>query len=442
MRNVFTMLVVTALAVAQSPQAQHLKLIAGRGELVDFQGDIARISISNPEVADAVAASTREIMINAKAPGAATVAVWSKSGERAIFQVSVQTNVEPLERLLRETFPLESIRVHAAPDSISLSGDVSSPAVAERAAALAAPFAKTVVNNLQVLPPGPDKQILLRVRFAELNRLASSAFAVNLISTGALNTPGAVTTGQFQPPLPSQVEGVIGGSLQGTTSKFSISDALNIFAFRPDLNLGAFIKALQSRGLLQILAEPNLVATDGKQASFLVGGEFPIPIVQGGVNAGAVTVMFKEFGIRLTFTPVVTPNRTIKLHVQPEVSTIDQANSVTVSGFFIPALATRRMETDIELAEGQSFAIAGLIDDRVTETLAKIPGLGDIPLLGALFRSRLQNKAKTELIVMVTPELTAPVEAAAAAEAPKMPREFLAPQLEGPVTPEAARNRK
>ncbi|MGE5486508.1 MAG: type II and III secretion system protein family protein [bacterium] len=442
MRNVFTMLVVTALAVAQSPQAQHLKLIAGRGELVDFQGDIARISISNPEVADAVAASTREIMINAKAPGAATVAVWSKSGERAIFQVSVQTNVEPLERLLRETFPLESIRVHAAPDSISLSGDVSSPAVAERAAALAAPFAKTVVNNLQVLPPGPDKQILLRVRFAELNRLASSAFAVNLISTGALNTPGAVTTGQFQPPLPSQVEGVIGGSLQGTTSKFSISDALNIFAFRPDLNLGAFIKALQSRGLLQILAEPNLVATDGKQASFLVGGEFPIPIVQGGVNAGAVTVMFKEFGIRLTFTPVVTPNRTIKLHVQPEVSTIDQANSVTVSGFFIPALATRRMETDIELAEGQSFVIAGLIDDRVTETLAKIPGLGDIPLLGALFRSRLQNKAKTELIVMVTPELTAPVEAAAAAEAPKMPREFLAPQLEGPVTPEAARNRK
>lgn len=434
-----TLLALAAMAAAQSPQTQDLKLAAGRGALVDFPRDIARISISNPEVADAVAASTREVMINAKAPGAATVAVWSKSGERTIFHVTVEPNLEPLERLLKETFPLEGIRVHAARDSISLTGNVATPALAERAAALAAPFAKTVVNNLQVLPPGPDKQILLRVRFAELNRLASSAFAVNLLSTGALNTPGVITTGQFQPPRPSEIQGVIGGSLQGTASKFSVSDVLNIFAFRPDLNLGAFIKALQSRGLLQILAEPNLVAADGKEASFLVGGEFPIPIVQGGVNAGAVTVMFKEFGIRLTFTPAVTPNRTIKMHVRPEVSTIDQANSVTVSGFFIPALATRRMETDIELAEGQSFVIAGLIDDRVTETLAKIPGLGDIPLLGMLFRSRQQSKAKTELIVMVTPELASPVEAAAAASDPKMPREFLAPQLEGPVAPPAGR---
>jgi len=439
--KIFVLLVLAAGVAAQTPQTrdQELSLHAGRGVLMDFPANITRISASSPEIADAVAASTREVMINAKAPGAATVIVWMSSGDRAVFHVAVEPNVEPLERLLKETFPLEGIRVHAARDSISLTGNVSAQAISERAAALAAPFAKTVVNNLQVAPSGPGKQILLRVRFAELNRLASSAFAVNLLSTGALNTPGVVTTGQFQPPLPSEIAGSVGAPLHGTTSKFTITDVLNVFAFRPDLNLAAFIKALQSRGLLQILAEPNLVAADGKEASFLVGGEFPIPIVQGGVNAGAVTIMFKEFGIRLTFTPVVTPARTIKMHVKPEVSTIDQANSVTVSGFFIPALATRRMETDIELVEGQSFVIGGLIDDRVTETIAKIPGLGDIPLLGQLFRSRNQSKAKTELIVMVTPELTSAVDAAAVSTAPRMPREFLAPQLVGPAGAGAGR---
>ena len=212
-------------------------------------------------------------------------------------------------------------------------------------------------------------------------------------------TPSAVSQQDSSPrPAPT--------SIGGGDAAFSLTDALNVFAFRPDLNLGAVLRALQSEGVLQILAEPNLVTTTGKEASFLVGGEFPVPILQGGGNAGAVTIQFREFGIRLTFNPVVTENGTIKMYVKPEVSTIDLANAVTVSGFLIPALATRRMETNVELGPGQSFVIGGLIDDRVQDSMSKIPGLANIPLLGALFKSREERKNRTELIVMVTPEVT------------------------------------
>jgi pilus assembly protein CpaC len=223
------------------------------------------------------------------------------------------------------------------------------------------------------------------------------------------------------------VTGVVPGSAAGQASNWSLSDALNIFAFRPDLNLGMLIQALRSQGVLQILAEPNLVATDNKEASFLVGGEFPVPIVQGGANVGAVTVTFREFGIRLAFLPRVTNNRTIKLHVKPEVSTIDLANGVVISGFTIPALATRRMETDIELAEGQSFVIAGLLDDRATETMSKVPGLANIPVLGVLFKSRQENKTKTELVVIVTPVITDPAESLRQNPEPVMPAAPLPP---------------
>lgn len=407
--------------------AQELRLAAGRSAVIDFPTDVARISTSNPEVVDAVAVSLREVLLHARNLGSATVVVWSKNGSRAFYQVSVEPNLDPIRELLKKTFPGEDIEVQAARDSLSLTGRVSSQAVAERAAALVAPHAKTVVNNLEVTPGGPDPQVLLRVRFAELNRSALEALGANLVSTGALNTPGSVTTGQFPSPRASQLEGAIPGRLEGTQSSFSISDTLNVFAFRPDLNLAAFIRALESRGLLQILAEPNLVTTNGKEASFLVGGEFPIPVVQGGANVGAVTIQFREFGIRLTFMPQITPHKTIKMMVRPEVSTIDMANALVFSGFTIPALATRRMETNVELAPRQSFVIAGLIDDRVTETLAKVPGLADIPLLGALFRSRQQNRSKTELVVIVSPEITHPLEAGQPLPGPEMPKEFLPP---------------
>jgi pilus assembly protein CpaC len=330
---------------------------------------------------------------------------------------------------LRETFPGEDIQISAARDSISLNGTVSSQAVADRATALLQGVTKNVVNNLRAKPAPVDKQILLRVKFAELNRNQIQQFGLNLVSTGAANTPGSVTTGQFSPPRPTNLQGVIPGSVAGTTSQFTLSDALNIFAFRPDVNLAATIRALQQQGYLQILAEPNLLTSNGKEASFLVGGEFPVPVLQGGANAGAVTVQFREFGIRLTFNPQLTENGTLKMYVKPEVSTIDLANSITMSGFTIPALATRRVESNIELGPGQSFVIGGLIDDRTTDNLSRIPGLANIPLLGALFRSRSENRSKTELIVVVTPEIVEPMSASDPKLLPRMPLGVLPPAM-------------
>jgi len=318
--------------------------------------------------------------------------------------------------------------VQAGRDSVSLTGTVSSREVAERMQAMATPLAKNVVNSLMIAPGGISKQIILRVRFAQMDRNITDQFGVNIASTGFLNTPGLLTTGQFSSQSLERLSGRIPGGNTGATTTFNISDALNVFAFRPDLNLTSFVKNLQQRGLLQILAEPNLVTTNGKEASFLAGGEFPVPILQGGSNAGAVTVQFKEFGIRLFFTPQLTDNNTIRLHVKPEVSSIDIANAVTLAGFTIPALATKKFETNIELAEGQSFIIAGLLDERVQEAFSRLPGLSNIPVLGAIFKSKNETRARSELVVMVTPEFTTPLNPGDPKPGPNWVKPFM-PQL-------------
>ena len=415
-----------ALLPAQSG-VEELRITVGKSIVLDYPTDIARISTSNPDMVDAVAVSTREIILHGKSHGSSTVVIWAKAGQRSFYNVSVEHNLEPIRRILKDTFPEEDIEVRSARDSVTLNGTVSSQPVADRAAALTASLAKTVVNNLKIQPPPVEKQILLRVKFAEVDRNYSKQFAINLISTGALNTPGAVSTGQVTAPRPSNLTGTIGGAVSGTTSEFSLSDALNIFAFRPDLNLASTIRALQNSGALQILAEPNLVTTNGKEASFLVGGEFPVPILQGGSNAGSVTIQFREFGIRLTFNPQLTSHKTLKMYVKPEVSSIDIANAVNFSGFRIPALSTRRIESNIELAPGQSFVIGGLMDDRADEGLSRIPGLASIPLLGVLFKSRIENRSRAELIVMVTPEIVDPLNPDDPKPVPHMPMKFLAP---------------
>lgn len=430
----FGCLIAIAIAsgsAAFSQNVQDLRLTVGKSIVIDYPADIGRISTSNPEVADYVAVTTREILIHAKSHGTATLVVWARSGQREFYSITVEHNMEPIRKIVKATFPNEDIQIQAARDTLSLTGLVSSQLVADRALALVTPLGKSVVNNLRLMPPKAEKQVLLRVRFAELNRNASRSFGVNLISTGAGNTIGRITAGGTPAPVPSEVGGS-GGA--GGASRFSITDALNVFAFRPDLNIGAFVKALQAEGVLQILAEPNLVTTNGKEASFLVGGEFPVPILQGGSNAGAVTVQFREFGIRLSFNPQVTENGTIKLYVKPEVNTLDLANSVSIAGFSIPALATRKIETNIELGEGQSFVIGGLLDDRVTDSMSKIPGLSNIPLLGSLFKSRTENRSKSELIVLVTPEVTMPLTASDPRPKIEFPKEFMKPATPAPAT--------
>ena len=403
---------------------EEIRLTVGKSIVIDYPADIARISTSNPDIVDASPVTGREVLVHGKSFGTVTLVVWSKAGQRNFYNINVEQNLEPLRLLLKETFPAQDIHVQSSRDSLSLTGQVANKDIGDRATALATPFAKTVVNNLQVAQLPAERQILLRIKFAELNRSAANSFAVNLISTGATNTVGSTSTGQFAGPTSSSVGG-------GVPATFSITNALNIFAFRPDLNFGALIEALETHNLLQTLDEPTLMTSDGKEASFLVGGEFPIPVLQGGANSGAVTIQFREFGVRLTFTPVITANNNIRLHVKPEVSALDYANALSFNGFTIPALSSRKIETNIELGEGQSFVIAGLIDNQVTETISKIPGLASLPILGNLFKSRSVNKSDTELIVLVTPEITMPLQPGDAKPTPAMPRPFLVPVTPG-----------
>ncbi len=379
---------------------EDLRLTVGKSVVIDYPSDIRQISTSSPDIVDASPVTTREILLHGKGLGNATLVVWSKTGERTFYNVTVDLNLDSLRKILKDSFPNEQIVPESSRDSLTLNGKASSKEVADRAIALASTFAKTVVNNLDLGIPPVEKQVLLRVRFAELDRSKAEEYGVNWFSQAGQTSFFASTQ---QSPI-----GVTPGTA-GSQSVLSIASALNIFAFDPKLNLGAFLQALQSENILQILAEPNLVTTNGKEAYFLVGGEFPVPVLQGGGNAGSVTVQFKEFGIRLRFTPVITGNRTIKLHLTQEVSTLDAADGVTFNGFVIPAIATRRAETDVELGEGQSFVVAGLLDNRDTESFSKLPFLGDIPVLGALFKSKTTKKSRTDLVMLVTPEVTEPL---------------------------------
>ena len=416
-----------APAAQADSSAEDLRLTIGKSVVIDYASDIRQISTSNPEIADASPVTTREIILHGKSLGAATLIVWNKEGQRYFYNITVEMSLDALRKLIRETFPNEQIQVQSSRESVSLTGVVSSQAVSERAAAMAAGFAKAVINNLAI-NTGIAQQIVLRVRFAELSRTAASQFGVNILST-AFGQTSSVTTGQFGSP---SVSGSIGATSSASPT-FSISQALNIFAFRKDLNLGAFIQALQTKGILQILAEPNLVTSNGKEASFLVGGETPVPVLQGGANASSVTIQFKEFGIRLRFTPTVTANKTIKLDLLQEVSSVDVAHGVAFNGFVIPGFSTRRANTSIELAEHQSFMVAGLLDNRDTESFSKLPGISSVPVLGQLFKSRDISKGLDELVMVVTPEITLPMGPSETKPLPDFPNEFLIPVQ--PVAP-------
>jgi pilus assembly protein CpaC len=391
-------------AAACGQSAEDLRLTVGKSVVIDYPSDIRQISTSSPDIVDASPVTTREILLHGRGLGNATLVVWSKTGERTFYNVTVDLNLDSLRKILKDAFPNEQIVPESSRDSLTLNGRVSSKDVADRVIAVATTFAKTVVNNMELATPPVDKQVLLRVRFAELDRTKAETYGVNWFSQ-------AGQTGFYASTQQSGISATTQGNSGGTAAQnvLTVASALNIFAFDPKLNLGAFLSALQTESILQILAEPNLVTTNGKEAYFLVGGEFPVPVLQGGGNAGAVTIQFKEFGIRLRFTPVVTGNHTIKLHLTQEVSALDVADGVTFNGFVIPAISTRRAETDVELGEGQSFVVAGLLDNRDTESFSKLPFLGDIPILGALFKSKNVKKSRTDLIMLVTPEVTQPL---------------------------------
>jgi pilus assembly protein CpaC len=423
-------------AALQEAGGQRLRVLVGKSLVVNSPDALRRVSVTDPEVAEAIVISERQVLIHGHRTGSVTLLLWNEEEEVQAFDLEVQLDVPTLREALRRVLPKDTVEVRQSGTALVLTGEVGSETSVQRAEALASTFSPQVVNMLAIRES--HEIILLQVRFAEVNRAALSELGMNLISTGATGTIGAISTQQFggltsrsgrlgegarQPTGTSAVGGSIGESLSGSPAAFGMNDLLNVFLFRPDLNLAVTIRALEQRSLLQILAEPNVLALDGREASFLAGGEFPFPVVQAGALS-SVTIQFREFGVRLGFTPQVLDEGLIRLKVAPEVSALDFANALTISGFVVPAISTRKAETEVELRHGQSFAIAGLIDNRLLEIASKVPFLGDIPFLGKLFRSRSLDRSNSELMVIVTPQL---VSALDPSEVPdiEMPQEFM-----------------
>jgi pilus assembly protein CpaC len=425
-----------ANAVIDTP-ATPVQIVAGRSTVLDIGVPIMRVSLTNADVADAMVTSVSQLLLHGKTPGTISMFVWEKAGGVRRYDISVGRDVGRLSDQVKELFPSDNIKVASNGRDVILSGSVPTKEVVEKVVSLAGAFVEKkeeVVNLLQV-QARPNNQVLLKVRFAEVSRSALTELGISMFTspTGINNTLGRVTTQQFAAPGYDELKATktgddpfkFGAPVESSSGKYTFSDFLNLFILSEKYDLGVLIKALSTRGLFQSLAEPNLVAESGKEASFLAGGEFPIPIAQSGGGNG-ITVAFKEFGVRLSFTPVVEGDR-IHLQVKPEVSTLDFANAVQFSGFRIPALISRRTSTELELRNGQTFAIAGLMNNTMTSTMTKIPGIGDIPILGYLFRSKAAQKNRTELVVMITPVLLQDGSAGVTRELPRMKDPFLSP---------------
>ena len=432
---------------AAASSGERLHLLVGRSLVISSPSPVKRVSIADPNIADAVVISPYQVLLNGRNPGGVSLVMWDESDQSQTFEVFVDLDILGLSQKIREVFPNEPVRVEASKDLVMVSGRTSSKAVENQILAIVSSVTPKVVNLMEAPTAPALGQIILQVKFAEVDRSNLNQFGVNLFSPGtAANGPrstvGSAGTQEFNAPnlnsLSSGSTSTGAGGAQSLATNFTFSNLLNIFLFRPDLDLGATIEDLQQKNILQILAEPNLLTATGKEASFLAGGEFPYPVVQASSISNAVTIQFREYGVRLTFTPTILENGQIHLKVRPEVSALDYSNAVTISGFTIPALSTRRVESEMDLNDGQSFAIAGLVDDRVTKILSKVPGIGDIPVLGKLFQSTSFNRSKTELLVLVTPRIVKPFSPSETPAGPQFPIPFLAPAApEGSTQPTA-----
>jgi pilus assembly protein CpaC len=413
----------------ESSEPQTLHLLVGRSLVITSPSRIKRVSLADPEIAEALVVSPTQVLVNGKKPGGVSLLLWDETDQSQAFEVSVDIDVLGLSQKIHEVFPAENVHIDTSKDVVIITGKISSAVVADKILEVVKGAAPKVTSMMQV-PPPLTGEILLQVKFAEVDRTALTQLGVNIFSTGLGKTIGAISTQQFggnsswniTDTFP--VRGPQGNPSETFSTSQTIANPLNVFLFNPNIHLGIVIQALQSKNLLQILAEPNLMTESGKEANFLAGGEFPYPLVTSvGSGSPTVSVQFKEFGIRLSFTPVLSTDGTIHLKVKPEVSTLDFSNAVTISGFVLPALSTRRVESEMSLADGQTFAIAGLVDNRVTEILSKVPGIGDIPVLGKLFQSKSLNKSKNELLVIVTPQIVHPLNQVP--HGPNFPQPFL-----------------
>lgn len=390
-----------------------LRLVVGRSMFIDTKERLRRVYVSNPDVLDSITSSPNQIVVTAKAPGVTSLILWDETGRTESWQITADMDVSDLREALHAALPNEAIHAEGRGDSITLSGMVSSPAVMDQAVKLAGLYSKNVANSMQMAPQHAY-QVRLKVRVIEIDRSRAEQLGFNFFGTGK-NT-FSTQTGQY-PAVSVMGTTVTSASGSQTTTAgnpaqglIAVSQLLNLFYYNNDLGVGAAIQALENKQILQILAEPTITAVNGQTASFLSGGEFPFPVIQGASSGfTSVTIQFRPYGVKLDFTPNVLPDGTIQMKVAPEVSALDYTNAVVISGYTIPALSTRRAQTEVELKSGQSFVISGLLDNRTTDLLQKVPGIGDIPILGKLFQSRSSNHSVDELAVIVTPTLVDPL---------------------------------
>jgi pilus assembly protein CpaC len=395
-----------SLEMHDSTATTTLHIFVGRSTVLRGTTPLKRIYIGNPAVLQSFTAGPSEVVLTAKIAGVSSLVLWDDVGQSRLYTVSADVDPDSLQDSLRDAYPTGHISVSASAGRIYLKGTVPTQEAVEAALKTANLYGPGVISSLRVMPVHA-KQVQLKLRIVEVDRSKMEQYGVNL--SGGSNSPFNITTGQF-PSTISTGQGPVSPSGAPTTTT-TVSDMLNIFLFSNKLNFGGTIKDLEQKQVLQVLAEPTLTAISGQSAKFLSGGEFPFPVVQGGTagQAASISIEFKPFGVKMDFTPTVNPDGTILLKVAPEVSTLDFTNAVSVSGFTIPALSTRRAETEVELRSGQSFALSGLLDHRTTETLSQIPGISKLPILGKLFVTKSYTHSVVELVVMVTATVIDPL---------------------------------
>jgi len=401
------------------PPVKSIFVNANQSVLLDSPADIKRVSIARPETADVTVVSPRQMVIIGKSAGTTTLVYWSREEVATIVEVIVGINLDMVKEDLRKIAPDQAFEVTAAGDTLILTGTVPDNVVQTRLVEGARPYAKGVVNLLKVKKL---EQVLLQIRVSEVDRSLAKELGFNFLFEGTTLRGTVSPPGSFSPffgNLRDQDIGNIGPN-------FTFSDAMNLFVAKPGSfpDFGVLLRALHDKGGLKTLAEPNLVVANGAEGKFLVGGEFPIVFNTSAGGTSAFSIVYKEFGVKLGFQPKISPNGEIYLQVSQEVSELDFANAVVLSGFRIPALKSRKAESALQLADGQTFVLAGLIDSKVQRQVTKLPLLGDIPILGALFRSTRFSNNETELMVMVTPKIVRPLNKD---EIPALPTEKMKP---------------
>jgi pilus assembly protein CpaC len=394
-------------AINSSSLADQLHITVGRSVMLTSAAPLRRIYVGNPAVLQTYTSGSSEIVLTAKTAGVSSMVLWDETGGHRLYTVSADLDPEALRASFNAAFPSSSIHVETGEGKVFLTGSVASDAASDAALKMASLYTKDVVNSLVVVPVH-GKQVQLKLRIVEVDRTRLDQLGVNIFAGG--RTAVGTSTQQFS------------STATGSGSSLSVSDPLNIFLYNAKLNVGLTVKDLEQKQILQVLAEPTLTTLSGLPARFLSGGEFPFPVVQGGTgNSTAITIQFRPYGVKVEFTPTVNPDGSIRIKLSPEVSTLDYTNAVTISGFTIPALSTRQTETEVEIQNGQSFIVSGLLDHRTTEIMSKMPGISSIPILGDLFRSKNFNHSVVELVIIVTATEVDPLTSSPLAE-PEQPK--------------------